>query len=44
MDEYFDPTGASYDIGGMIDPLKRVIVDGDMIDEFVYPTDFTLMP
>ncbi len=36
--------GASHDIGGMIAPLKRVIVDGDMIVEFVYPTDFTLMP
>jgi hypothetical protein len=36
--------GASHDIGWMIDPLKRLIVDGDMIVVLEYPTDFTLMP
>ncbi len=36
--------GASHDIGGMIDPLKRVIVDGDMAIQFVFPTDFTVVP
>jgi hypothetical protein len=28
----------------VIDPLKRVIVDGDMIAVLEYPTDFTLVP
>lgn len=35
-----DYTGGDY----FIDPLKTVVVDGDMIVEVVYPTDFTQAP